>query len=68
MLKQRIARIQQLLPLIQTIMSQLNSNRTAASNKSSQLLNPVTGPAVIAAELVIVQNMTIANATIAANN
>ena len=39
---------------------------TAQAIKAAQLLNPITGPAAIAAELVIVQNMTIANATIAA--
>jgi hypothetical protein len=62
-----IARIQQLLPLIQTIITTINTVvTTAKALKAAQLLNPVTGPAVIAAELVIVQNMTIANATIAA--
>ena len=62
-----IARIQQLLPLIQTIIATINTVVTAAKAlKAAQLLNPVTAPAVIAAELVIVQNMTIANATIAA--
>ena len=61
-----IARIQQLLPLIQTIIATINTVVTAAKAlKAAQLLNPVTAPAVIAAELVIVQNMTIANATIA---
>jgi hypothetical protein len=62
-----IAKIQQLLPLIQTIIGTINTIVAAAKLlKANQLLNPVTGPAVIAAELVIVQNMTIANATIAA--
>ena len=61
-----VAKIQQLLPLIQTIVTTVTTIvTTAQAIKAAQLLNPVTAPAVIAAELVVVQNMTIANATIA---
>lgn len=52
--------IQQLNPII-TGFNALVAGANAI--KAAQLLNPVTAPAIIAAELVVVQNMTIANAT-----
>jgi hypothetical protein len=61
-----INRIRDLIPTIQRITNTVQSLiGVAQAVKAAQLLNPVTAPAVIAAELVIVQNMTIANALIA---
>tara|TARA_R100000951_G_C2647154_1_gene182919 strand:+ start:552 stop:1340 length:789 start_codon:yes stop_codon:yes gene_type:complete len=61
-----INRIRDLIPTIQRVTNTIQTViGTAQAVKAAQLLNPVTGPAVIAAELVIVQNMTIANALIA---
>lgn len=65
-LQQRINQMQQIVSRIQTIATTIQTLiGTAQAIKIAQLVNPVTGPAAIAAELVIVQNMTIANATIA---
>lgn len=65
-LQQRINQMQQIVSKIQTIATTIKTLiGTAQAIKTAQLLNPITGPAAIAAELVIVQNMTIANATIA---
>lgn len=61
-----INRIRDLIPTIQRITNTVQTViGVAQAVKAAQLLNPVTAPAVIAAELVIVQNMTIANALIA---
>jgi hypothetical protein len=65
-LNQLINRIQSLIPTIQRITNVITTIvGTAQGIKAAQLLNPTTAPAIIAAELVIVQNMTIANAIIA---
>lgn len=65
-LNNAINTIRELIPTIQQITNTISTLIGAAQAvKAAQLLNPVTAPAVIAAELVIVQNMTIANATIA---
>ena len=61
-----INRIRSLIPVIQRVAITVRTLiGVAQAIKASQLLNPVTAPAVIAAELTIVQNMTIANALIA---
>jgi len=54
-----IAQVQQVAATIQTIVGVANSVKAAL------LINPLTAPAIIGAELLIVQNMTIANALIA---
>jgi len=61
-----INRIRKLIPVIQRVATTVRTLiGVAQAIKAAQLLNPVTAPAVIAAELTIVQNMTIANALIA---
>jgi len=61
-----INRIRKLIPVIQRVATTVQTLiGVAQAIKAAQLLNPVTAPAVIAAELTIVQNMTIANAIIA---
>ena len=57
-----ITKLQQLPSKIQPVVTGLQAAvTTAQAIKAAQLLNPVTAPAIIAAELLIVQNMTIAN-------
>lgn len=64
---EQIQRLNQLIPIINQVNTVVNTAATAAQAiKAVQLLNPVTGPAVLAAELVLVQNMTIANSIQAA--
>lgn len=61
-----INRIRRLIPPIQRAATTVRTLvGTAQALKAAQLLNPVTAPAVIAAELTIVQNMTIANTLVA---
>lgn len=63
---EEIQRFQDLLPRIQTIIDAISTTaKLAQAIKAAQLLNPVTAPAVLAAELVIVQNVTIANSVTA---
>jgi septation ring formation regulator EzrA len=63
-----ITKLQELPSKIQPVVSGLQSAvTTAQAIKAAQLLNPVTAPAIIAAELLIVQNMTIANSIQAIN-
>jgi hypothetical protein len=60
-----LKRVKDLLRIVNTTAQALRAVITAAQAiKAAQLLNPVTGPAVIAAELVVVQNLTIANAIV----
>ena len=61
-----IEKILQLIPLIEKIVTLLKTLVTIANAiKALQLLNPITALPVLAAELVIVQNMILANAGIA---
>jgi hypothetical protein len=65
-LNELINKIRDLIPTIQRVTNTIQTLiGTAQGIKAAQLLNPITAPAVIAAELIIVQNMTIANALIA---
>jgi small-conductance mechanosensitive channel len=60
-----LRRVKDLLRVVNTTAQSLRAVITAAQAiKAAQLLNPVTGPAVLAAELVVVQNLTIANAIV----
>lgn len=63
-----ITKLQQLPSKIQPVVSGLQAAvTTAQAIKAAQLLNPATAPAIIAAELLAVQNMTIANSVQAIN-
>jgi len=64
----QINEIQKLPPKIEPVVTTLKvASSTAQAIKAAQLLNPVTAPAIIAAELLLVQNMTIANSIQAIN-
>jgi len=69
-LESLVSQIQQLnniIPIVNQAQSVLSAaSNTAAAIKAAQLLNPATAPAIIAAELLLVQNMTIANSIQAA--
>ena len=61
-ISKQIQDLNQLIPVINQVNTVIKTAGTAAQAiKAIQLLNPVTGPAVLAAELVLVQNTTIAN-------
>ena len=65
-LNNTINTIRNLIPVIQRVTNTITSIISIANGiKAAQLLNPATAASVIAAELTIVQNMTIANALIA---
>jgi len=59
----QISRLNDIIPIINQVNTAIQGAAAAsAAIKAVQLLNPVTAPAVIAAELVTVQNLTISNA------
>jgi hypothetical protein len=58
-----VTKLQEILPIVDKISSGLNTIVGIANSiKALQLLNPVTAPAIIASELILAQNLTIANA------
>jgi hypothetical protein len=62
-LSKQIQDLNKLIPVINQVNTVIKTAATAAQAiKAAQLLNPVTGPAALAAELLLVQNMTILNA------
>lgn len=64
-LQQSIGRLEELVGIVQSAATSVNTlSGVAQAIKAAQLLNPVTAPSVIAAELLITQNMTIANTLI----
>lgn len=62
----QIVKLNDIVPVINQVTSVIQvATGAAAAIKAIQLLNPVTAPVVLAAELVTVQNLTIANALLA---
>lgn len=62
----KISKLSDIIPVVNTVTTGIKS-LIGISNaiKAAALLNPVTGPALLAQELVLAQAMTIANATVA---
>ena len=61
-----ITKLQDIVPIIDKITSGLNTLIGIANSiKAVQLLNPVTGPMLLAQELVLAQNIAIGNASVA---
>lgn len=62
-LSKQIQDLNKLIPVINQVNTVVKTAATVAQAiKAAQLLNPITGPAALAAELLLVQNMTILNA------
>ena len=61
-----ILKLQELIPILQQVLTAVKTLIAIANSiKAIQLLNPITAGPVLAAELVIVQNLTMANAAVA---
>ena len=64
-----VSKLQEIIPIVDKISSGLNTIVGIANSiKAAQLLNPISAPVVIVSELILAQNLTIANAGEAVKN
>ena len=62
-IQELILKLQEFIPFIEKALVAIQTTVTIANSiKAIQMLNPVTGPVILAMELVLAQNLTIANA------